>query len=250
MSFILPEGTLIRRSSVPLMWERWGLGPRLASLAKGVSQGAKVVDIGTDHGQLPEVLVRASWVARARGIDRAPDALRAAQNRLEQVGWPGKAMELCLGEGLASVEADIFDCAVLAGFGSRKMIEILERDPPESLGIQRLILQPTAGLPALRSYVCGRGWRIIDEQIVCEGRRGFITSVVSWDGGATSLTPFDALLGNVALDEPLLVAWMYVQLQHLIRQGERASGLRKQVETWLSYRQFRINNESPETISS
>ncbi|MBX2810749.1 MAG: class I SAM-dependent methyltransferase [Myxococcales bacterium] len=235
MSFILPARISVCRSEVPPQWGCWRLGPRLASLASGVPKGARMADIGTDHALLPEVLARAGWVERALGIDRAEDALRAARERLDGVPWPGVRVELWLGDGLGLLRAEMVDCAVMAGFGGRKMVELLERHPPEQLGITRLVLQPTAGLPALRRYLSRRGWQIVSEQIVCEGRRGFITSIMIWDGRLRELTSLEALIGRVSVDEPLLFAWMHVQLQHLLRQGDRARALRAEVEKWLAH---------------
>ena len=45
------------------------LTPRLACLAALVPPGARLADVGTDHGKLPIALLRAGRVASAIGSD-------------------------------------------------------------------------------------------------------------------------------------------------------------------------------------
>ena len=237
VSFILPPWAREVESKAPDLWGYWGLGPRLGALAHYVPQGARVLDVGTDHALLPEALVRAEWVERVVGIDCAADALEHARSRLRR---GSVCVELRLSSGLRDVEENAFDSLVMAGFGARKMIEVLQEVPPEVLGIQRLVLQPTAGMPRLRRWLIAAGWNIERETIVREGARGFLTStaVRRWDSCQVSvLTPFESLVGQVDIDHPLLWAWLQSQRDHLHRQGERSDSLRREVEDFLARKQ-------------
>lgn len=219
----------------PAPWRAWGLGPRLSALAEGVPRGARVVDIGTDHALLPEALSRSGWVESAVGVDRCPEPLAAARDRLSRSAHHD--VELRQGEGLAVAAPGEFDCAVLAGFGAGTMIRVLEAVSLEALGLGRLILQPTAGVPRLRVWLAENGWLRATESLVSEGRRGFTTLVAVADGRPQTISAWEALVGNLDLDHPLLEDWLLAQRDHLSRQGERARDLLEQVETHLESRQ-------------
>lgn len=219
-------------------WRSWGLGPRLASLAEGIEVGSRIVDIGTDHGILPDVLLRSTHVVRALGVDRAPDALEAAEARLGAT----RVCELCLGDGFEPVTPGAFDCAVMAGFGARKMREALEACPPAELGIYRLVLQPTAGLPGLRVWLEAQGWSLAHETIVREGHRGFITSVVKYTGVNRSLSELRAILGVIPETHPLLASWLKVQHSHLSRRGDKGAELKHQLEVWCAERRLALSS--------
>ncbi|MEL6183049.1 MAG: tRNA (adenine(22)-N(1))-methyltransferase TrmK [Myxococcota bacterium] len=231
MSFPLPEWARATPSLAPERWRRRGLGPRLAALAEAVAPETRVADVGTDHALLPEALLAEQHVRAAVGCDRAPAPLAAARRRLEDPRRRGPAVELRQGEGLEPLSPGEFDVVVLAGFGGPRMLDLLSARWPESIGVRTLVLQPTAGLPRLRAELSARGGRVREENIVREGDRGFVTSVVELGHPPRALSPFEALRGWVSEDEPLLRAWLESQLDHLTRS--RRGDLAEEVRAWL-----------------
>lgn len=234
MSFPLSRWALEVPSEAPARWAQLGLGPRLAALAEAIPEGVACADIGTDHALLPEALLRAHRVSRALACDRAEAPLASARARLEpfrDAPW-FERLELRLGDGFAPLEPGEVTVAILAGFGGPKMRELLEAISPERIGLERLVLQPTAGLPALRAWLWARGWTL-EESAVREGRRGFITTVATRGGRARTVTPLEALVGALPPEDPLLRAWLEAQSGHLRRQGARAAALLRSVEAHL-----------------
>ena len=227
MSFPLPDWAVRCPLPDPPVPSELRLGPRLCALANAVPLGARLVDIGTDHARLPEALVRAGRVRRAIASDVASAALEAARGRLR---WP---VDLRLGPGFEPVRPGEADTAVLAGFGGPKAQTILEPANLEALGIRRLILQPTAGLPGLRAWLAERGWPTVHESIVREGRRGFVTCVAEPGARPRQLTSWEALVGRADLRHPLLRAWLESQREHLLRQGPRGEALLRSVDAFL-----------------
>lgn len=114
------------------------------------------------------------------------------------------------------------------------MIQALESVDLASLGIERLILQPTSGLPGLRRWLTERGFRLVRETIVREGSRGFITTWADLGGPRRGMSPIEAIIGVVDRDCPLLPAWLDAQRSHLLRQGERATALRWELEAFIN----------------
>ena len=204
----------------------FGLSPRLAALARLVPSGVPMADVGTDHALLPAALLAAGHVPRAVGVDRAEAPLASARRR-----WGGAipaGLALRRGVGLEPLAPGEATTVVLAGFGAKAMRGMLARDRLAALGVERVVTQPTAGLPGLRAHLAEAGWLAVEETIVREGRRGFISSAFV-RGPARALDPLEALVGQVSRDEPLLRDWLEAQLHHLARVGPSAADLRAQV---------------------
>lgn len=214
-------------SSVPEPWARFGFGPRLASLAEAIPDRARVADIGTDHALLPEVLLASGRAARGIGCDRAEAPLQAARRRLGT-----SKVELRLGEGLEPLRANEAEVAVLAGFGGRKILDVLSQGEPRHLGLKRLVLQPTAGVPGVRSQLRSLGYGLLSETLVREGNRGFHTLVAEEGRGWAPEDALSTLVGLIPQEAPLLRAFMEVQLAHLRRS--RAERLAARVDAWLA----------------
>lgn len=228
MSFPLPAwASALPSPPPPEPWAAQGLGPRLADLAALVPAGVATADIGTDHGLLPAALLRTRHVPRALGCDRARAPLQAAERR-----WGG-TVELRLGEGLDPLAPGEVGCVVLAGFGGRKMVEVLQAERLADLGIERVVVQPTAGLPGLRSHLAAHGWIERAARASKEGDRGFITAGFA-RGPIRALEPLEALIGALAPSDPLLRAFMETQRDHLGRMGPRGAELRARVLDWLA----------------
>lgn len=149
------------------------MGARLQALAAAVEPGARVADIGTDHGRLLALLRRSRAVAVAIGIDRSAAALaRATAVRND----PG--IELRRGDGLAPLRPGEVDTVVLAGMGARAMIGALERGAARWPELTRLILQPASQWPALRAWIAARRFALRHEAIVWERDQPHLLCVV------------------------------------------------------------------------
>lgn len=202
--------------TVPEPWPEWGFGPRLAALAAVVPEGARVADIGTDHARLPRALLESGRVEVALGCDIAEAPLAAARCRL----GPSSRVELRLGPGLAPLRAGEVDVVVLAGFGGRNMLDVLRARDLLELGLNRVVLQPTAGVPGVRTGLAELGWGLVEESLVREGQRGFHTLVAEPDAGWSPSSRLEAIVGTHDPNHPLLRAYLEVQIAHLRRSRE------------------------------
>ncbi len=207
------------------------LGPRLASVAGLLPDGARVADIGTDHALLAEALLGSGRFLRVIASDRAEAPLEAARERLgHRLG-----LELRLGDGLEPYQPGEVNAVVMAGFGGRAMRAALEPSL-ESLAIQWVVVQPTAGLPGLRAALMQRGFRLAEERAVREGNRGFISARFEAGAPAYRPEPLEALVGGLPDTDPLLLAFLEQQRAHLLRQGPRGAPLLEALERWLAGR--------------
>lgn len=155
------------------------LTPRLACLAALVPQGARLTDIGTDHGKLPISLLLAGRIVGAIGSDIGEGPLaHAARNAREH----GVSLSLRLAPGLDAVRPDECDTISIAGMGGQTIADILAAAPWCAAGQHLLLLQPMTMVYELRQWLWQNGYTIERETLCREDRRQYV--VLSARGGA------------------------------------------------------------------
>lgn len=145
------------------------LTPRLRAIAMQVPQGARLVDVGTDHGYLPVWLLLQGRIEQAIATDLREGPLDRARETARQYG---QVKNICfrLCNGLTDITADEVDTVVIAGMGGETISAIIEAAPWVCRD-KRLLLQPMTGMPQLRQWLQSHGYIILEEQIVREGKR-------------------------------------------------------------------------------
>lgn len=145
------------------------LTPRLQAVADLVPPGARLADVGTDHGYLPVRLLLDGKIQSAIASDlRAGPLSRAAETAQRYGIHEGLSLRLCPGlDGVAPGEAD---CVTIAGMGGETIASILEAAPWTRSGTL-LLLQPMTAFPDLRLFLQRSGYEIVRERIAREGRR-------------------------------------------------------------------------------
>lgn len=154
------------------------LTPRLACLASLVPQGARLADIGTDHGKLPLSLLLTGKVSSAIGSDIGEGPLaHAARNAQEH----GVSLSLRLAAGLDAVQPEECDTVSIAGMGGQTIADILAAAPWCAQGRHLLLLQPMTMVYELRQWLWANGYEILRETLCREDRRQYV--VLSVRGG-------------------------------------------------------------------
>lgn len=145
------------------------LTPRLRAIAMQVPQGARLVDVGTDHGYLPVWLLLQGRIEQAIAADLREGPLDRARETARQYGQVENiCFRLC--NGLTDITADEVDTVVIAGMGGETISAIMEAAPWVCRD-KLLLLQPMTGMPQLRQWLQSHGYIILEEQIVREGKR-------------------------------------------------------------------------------
>jgi tRNA (adenine22-N1)-methyltransferase len=153
-----------------------GLSKRLAAVAGHVPQGAVVADIGTDHAYLAIHLIgegRASRVV-AGDVNRGP--YEAAQANVRSRGLE-QSIDLRIGDGLKVLKPGEVDVVVLAGLGGCTICNILDDGRPVLERLKRLVIQPMRDIALVRRWLLENGWRIADEEMVCEDGHYYVVIV-------------------------------------------------------------------------
>jgi len=175
------------------------LQPRLHSIALLVPEGARLTDVGTDHGYLPLWLMREGRIASAIATDIGALPLEHARRSAELAGL---SLELRMCDGLAAVAAEETDCVAIAGMGGETIIHILSAAPWTKDGVF-LLLQPMTKAELLRQWLSENGYIIEREQLVLD--KGIIYPILSVRGGTMPpLTLAQRHLGFIDSGDPLL----------------------------------------------
>ena len=163
------------------------ISKRLLCCAGFVEPGARVADIGTDHGYLGIYLLKNGIARQVTACDLRPLPLRNAQENAERFGV-GAQMEFLLSDGLERVAPDRIDTVVCAGMGGDLIVEILSACPWLRGRNYTLILQPQSAGQELRRWLGEHGFAIACEQLVQDGK--FLYTVLrAHPGAGTPLSP-------------------------------------------------------------
>ena len=169
------------------------LTPRLHTIAEQVPQGARLADVGTDHGYLPVWLLRCGCIDSAIATDLREGPLSRSQETAQRFGVAEQiSFRLC--DGLSAICPEEADTVVIAGMGGETIVSILEAAPWTREGTL-LLLQPMTGFAVLRLWLQENGYQIMGERIACEGKR--LYSILTVKGGEMSpMSPAELWAGR------------------------------------------------------
>ncbi|WP_404483810.1 tRNA (adenine(22)-N(1))-methyltransferase [Pseudomonas sp. HT11] len=146
------------------------LSMRLERVAANVPAGARLADIGSDHGYLPVALMRRGVIAAAVAGEVAATPFHAAERTVRDNALQ-QHISVRLADGLAAIEpADAITAITLCGMGGETIRDILDSGRAHLSGQERLILQPNGGEQPLRQWLMDNGYQILREELLRENR--------------------------------------------------------------------------------
>ncbi|WP_321848315.1 tRNA (adenine(22)-N(1))-methyltransferase [Pseudomonas paraveronii] len=146
------------------------LSMRLERVAAHVPAGARLADIGSDHGYLPVALLRRGLIAAAVAGEVAATPFQAAERTVRENGLE-QHVSVRLADGLAAITAaDAITAISVCGMGGETIRNILDSGKMHLTGQERLILQPNGGEQPLRQWLMDNGYCILVEELLRENR--------------------------------------------------------------------------------
>ena len=173
------------------------ISQRLLCCAGLVPRGAKVADIGCDHGYLGIWLLQEEIASSVAACDLRPLPLEKAKENAALFG-AAENMTFAVADGLEVIEPGSVDAVVCAGMGGDCIAHILDCAPWIRDPAYTLILQPQTSGNDLRRYLGENGFAIEREELVQDSGFLYFTMVVRY-GEGKPLTP-----GEQYLSRPLL----------------------------------------------
>jgi len=150
------------------------LSLRLKTIASLVPDGARVCDIGTDHGYLAIELKSSGKASSVIAADINPLPLKNAFENIKKSGVRDIELRLC--DGLTGIDKDEVDTIIIAGMGGEVIAGIIKNSIKTAKSDKRIILQPTTSPEFLRRFLYSNGFEIKNETPVFEN--GKIYSVM------------------------------------------------------------------------
>lgn len=149
---------------------------RLERVAAHMPAGARLADIGSDHGYLPVALMRRGAIAAAVAGEVAQTPFHAAVRTVRDNGLE-QQITVRQANGLAAIEAaDEITAISICGMGGETIRDILESGKARLSGRERLILQPNGGEQPLRQWLMENNYRILCEELLREN--GFYYEII------------------------------------------------------------------------
>ncbi|OYQ26402.1 tRNA (adenine-N(1))-methyltransferase [Pseudomonas mandelii] len=143
---------------------------RLERVAAQVPVGARLADIGSDHGYLPVALMRRGAIASAVAGEVALTPFHSAERTVRESGQDLQ-ITVRLANGLAAIEpSDGITAISLCGMGGETIRDILDSGTSHLSGRERLVLQPNGGEQPLRQWLMDNGYQILHEELLRENR--------------------------------------------------------------------------------
>lgn len=178
------------------------LSERLRALAALVPAGARVADIGADHGYLSIALLQSGRASFVHACDLRELPIRRAEENALRFGVAGQ-MRFSRADGLRAVRPGEVDTIVCAGMGGDVIAHILADCAWVRDERYLLLLQPQSSGNDLRRKLGAMGFGIRAESLVADG--GFLYNLLSVRyGQARALSPGEQYLPPQLLHDPLL----------------------------------------------
>lgn len=163
------------------------LSNRLKKIAELVDFGAKVIDVGTDHGYVPNFLCEKKISRDIIATDISKNSLEKSIELTKKMGNE-KFIRNILANGIVKENRDNI---IIAGLGGIQIAEIIFNSIEISRSAKKLILQPMQKTNILRRELNNMGFEIIDEEIIFEDDRYFEIIIAKFNGKKKSLDELD-----------------------------------------------------------
>ncbi|MEG0750411.1 MAG: class I SAM-dependent methyltransferase [Oscillospiraceae bacterium] len=177
------------------------LTKRLLAAAQAVREGARVADVGCDHGKLAAQLVASGKcpVVIATDINDKPLGQARELFRVCRLEEQCRAL-LC--DGLDGVDGGEVDDVVIAGLGADAAISIIRKAAFLRDADKCLVLVPSSRHGVLRGWLLENGFALERERAVCEAGKCYSVITARFTGERKCCSAAMRATGLIADDGP------------------------------------------------
>lgn len=174
--------------------------------------GAKVADIGCDHGYAAIWLVRHGISEKVIALDINQGPIERAREHVREAGLE-RQIECRLSDGTKKLSPGEADTLMLAGMGGPLMIRILKEGDQVLKKADTLVLQPQSEIGAVRQFLPGQGFQITEEKACVEDGKYYfaIQARRSAEPAETPRPEWQYRYGTYLLQKGDPVLWEYLR---------------------------------------
>ena len=178
---------------------------RLQTLASLCPTNGPLVDIGSDHGQLLQILFAQGFNFPLYGSELSTSSFQSLKKSTED--YPVRVYQA---DGLNQLPIGV-TTIVIAGMGGLLIIEMLTKGLASLTKIQSLVLGPQRDVHKLRHWLADHGWAITQEKFVLEADQGYPLIVA--ERGQMRLTDIEASYGPILIKQrdPVFLQWLMLE---------------------------------------
>ncbi len=210
------------------------LSHRLETIATLVPKGARVCDIGCDHGYLA-IYLRLQGIAKnviAADLNELP--LSRAESNIKKLNADNIDLRLC--DGLSGIEKNEVDTIIIAGMGGNVISGIIERCEWAKNNGLTFILQPTTSAEILREFLCTNGFEISSETVIFENNKLYSVMVVKFTGKTKTYPNGFYYIGKVTPNTDDGVKYMQKQQKRLIAAAKALESIPEKQTEYLEFK--------------
>ncbi len=139
------------------------LSKRLQMNVSLVPQGARVADIGCDHGYAAIWLIENHVAEKMIAMDINEGPIARAKEHIRREGLENR-IACRRSNGMEKLEPGEVDTLMIAGMGGPLMIDILKARPDVLEKVQTLVLQPQSEIGLVREKLSEFGFELVQEK--------------------------------------------------------------------------------------
>ena len=162
---------------------------RLNALLPWINGHQTLLDIGTDHAELPITAIQQKIVQKAYASDNKDGPLKVAKTRVIDARFD-HVIEVLKGDGFDALNRDV-DVVVIAGIGGGQIGTMLQKGP--WLNVKTIIVQPTNKVSNVRQITQEIPWQVSEEMITVDKGIPYISLKLT--RGKRPLSQTDILFG-------------------------------------------------------
>lgn len=189
------------------------LDDRLQACADFVRDGARLVDVGTDHAYLPIYLARSGKIKYAIATDIKYAPLAIAQKNILKYGIKDM-VEVRLSDGFSRIRQSEVDDIVISGMGGQMIVQILDKCQWIQDPSLHLILQPMTADNVLREFLFTKKFQIIKEVVVKSGNHVYAVMLAHFIGKEFVWSQADTYISKLDTS-PYACEYLERQVKHL-----------------------------------
>ncbi|MBE6740779.1 MAG: SAM-dependent methyltransferase [Ruminococcaceae bacterium] len=197
------------------------LSKRLSAAANLIRQGARLADIGCDHGYVPVYLIENGKISSAVASDINEGPL-ASCKRLVKENKLEDNITCVLSNGLEKVNLDEVDDILIAGMGGELISEILSNCDISKLKEKHIILNPMTHPEIARQFLFDNGFGIQSDIIVKDKKHYYSIFDCVYTGKTIQYSKTDLFLGKIEINQEN--EGYFLHLLNYLRNKQKSGG--------------------------